>query len=81
VKRQKLHDQVNFANWPYYIDVLNGKHQSLEHFTATTKIKVNYLEVVQDNASFYAKIRPRSRPSGHGYDVMVMTNNNPNSAT
>jgi spermidine/putrescine transport system substrate-binding protein len=77
-KRQKLHDQVNFANWPYYIDVLNGKHQSLEHFTATTKIKVNYLEVVQDNASFYAKIRP-SLEAGQatGYDVMVMTNNNP----
>ena len=31
--KQKLHHTVNFANWPYYIDVLKGKHPSLEHFT------------------------------------------------
>jgi spermidine/putrescine transport system substrate-binding protein len=77
-KKQKLHHEVNFANWPYYIDVLNGKHPTLDHFTATTNIKINYEEVVQDNASFYAKIRP-SLEAGQatGYDVMVMTNNNP----
>jgi len=77
-KKEKLHHVVNFANWPYYIDVLNGKHPSLEHFTATTKIKVNYSEVIQDNSSFYATIRP-SLEAGQatGYDVMVMTNNSP----
>jgi spermidine/putrescine transport system substrate-binding protein len=77
-KKQKLHHELNFANWPYYIDVLNGKHPSLDHFTATTNIKINYEEVVQDNASFYAKIRP-SLEAGQatGYDIMVMTNNNP----
>jgi spermidine/putrescine transport system substrate-binding protein len=76
--KQKRHHDVNFANWPYYIDVLNGKHPSLDHFTATTNIKVNYEEVIQDNASFYAKIRP-SLEAGQatGYDIMVMTNNNP----
>src|SRR5487761_1037626 len=76
--KQKLHHTVNFANWPLYIDVLAGKHLSLEQFTKTTKIKVNYMEVVQDNASFYAKIRP-SLAAGQatGYDIMVMTNNNP----
>ena len=76
--KEKLHHQLNFANWPYYIDTLNGKHLSLEHFTATTHIKVNYSEVIQDNASFYAKIRP-SLQAGQptGYDIMVMTNNNP----
>ena len=76
--KQKLNHKVDFANWPYYIDVLKGKHPSLDHFTATTKIKVNYQEVVQDNASFYAKIRP-SLAAGQatGYDIMVMTNNNP----
>ena len=77
-KKQKLHHTVNFANWPYYIDVLKGKHPSLEHFTATTGISVNYSEVIQDNASFYAKIRP-SLAAGQstGYDIIVMTNNNP----
>lgn len=74
--KQKLHDVVNFANWPYYIDVLKGKHLSLEQFTKSTGIKVNYFEVIQDNPSFYQKIRP-SLAAGQstGYDVVVMTNN------
>jgi spermidine/putrescine transport system substrate-binding protein len=76
--KQKLHHSLNFANWPYYIDVLKGKHPSIDHFAATTKTKVNYQEVIQDNSSFYAKIRP-SLAAGQatGYDIMVMTNNNP----
>ncbi|HVB51178.1 MAG TPA: spermidine/putrescine ABC transporter substrate-binding protein [Acidimicrobiales bacterium] len=75
---QKLHHKVDFANWPLYIDAFNGKHLSLNHFTATTGIAVNYQEVIQDNASFYATIRP-SLQAGQatGYDIMVMTNNNP----
>ncbi len=77
-KKQKLHHQVNFANWPYYIDVVKGKHLTLEHFTATRGIKVNYQEVIQDNSSFYAKIRPElAAGQATGYDIMVMTNNNP----
>jgi spermidine/putrescine transport system substrate-binding protein len=77
-RKQKLHRQVNFANWPLYIDALKGQHPSLVHFTQTTGIKVTYDEVIQDNSSFYAKIRP-SLAAGQatGYDVMVMTNNNP----
>lgn len=76
--KQKLHHVVNFANWPLYIDALKGKHPSIVHFTKTTGIKVNYDEVVQDNSSFYAKIRP-SLAAGQatGYDIMVLTNNNP----
>ena len=75
-KKQKLHHQLNFANWPYYIDLLKGHHPSLDHFTKTTGIKVNYLEVIQDNPSFYQKIRP-SLAAGQstGYDLMVITNN------
>ncbi|HEY5304565.1 MAG TPA: spermidine/putrescine ABC transporter substrate-binding protein [Acidimicrobiales bacterium] len=77
-KSQKLHHVVNFANWPYYIDVLSGKHPSLQHLTATTGIKVNYFEVIQDNASFYQKIRPSLAAGQYtGYDIVVMTNNNP----
>jgi spermidine/putrescine transport system substrate-binding protein len=76
--KQKLHHQVNFANWPYYIDVVGGKHLSLQQFTRTTGIKVNYIEAIQDDASFYSKIRP-SLAAGQptGYDIIVMTNNNP----
>ncbi len=77
-KGQKLHHEVNFANWPYYIDVLAGKHPSLEHLTSTTGIKVNYFEVIQDDPSFYQKIRPSLSAGQYtGYDIVVMTNNTP----
>ncbi len=77
-KKQKLHHVVNFANWPLYIDSLKGKHPSLVHFAATTGIKVNYSEVIQDNSSFYATIRPSlAAHQATGYDILVMTNNNP----
>src|SRR5215472_6080496 len=76
--KQKSTKTVNFANWPYYIDVFKGKHLSLEHFTATTGIAVNYTEPISDNVPFYAKIRP-SLQAGQptGYDIIVMTNNSP----
>ena len=76
--KQKLHHTVNFANWPYYIDVLNGKHLSLEYFTQQTGIQVNYTEPISDNLPFYAKIRPSlqaKQPTG--YDIIVMTNSSP----
>lgn len=63
---------LDFANWPLYID---QKHSSLKQFTKATQIKVNYYEVIQDNASFYAKIAPTLQ-SGQsiGYDIVVLTN-------
>ncbi len=77
-KKQKLHHVVDFANWPLYIDSLKGQHPSLVHFTQTTGIKVNYSEVIQDNSSFYATIRPSlAAHQATGYDILVMTNNNP----
>jgi spermidine/putrescine transport system substrate-binding protein len=77
--KQQLHHTVNFANWPYYLDVLNGKHPSLEQFTKTTGIKVNYTEPISDNVAFYAKIRPSLAAKQYtGFDIIVMTNNTPN---
>ncbi len=76
--KQKLHHTVNFANWPYYIDVLKGKHPSIEHFTQQTGIKVNYTEPISDNLPFYAKIRPSLQAKQYtGYDIIVMTNSSP----
>ena len=74
-KRQKPTGVLNFANWPLYIDTNHGKHPSLEQFTKQTGIKVNYFEVIQDNAPFYANIEPSlaaGKPTG--YDLIVMTN-------
>ena len=76
--KQKLHNTVNFGNWPYYIDVLNGKHPTLEHFTQTTNVQVNYTEPISNNLPFYAKIRPSLQAQQYtGYDLIVMTNNSP----
>ena len=76
--KQKSTKTVNFANWPYYIDVVKGKHLSLERFTATTGITVNYTEPIGNNMPFYAKIRTSlSAKQSTGYDIIVMTNNSP----
>ncbi|MGH3403736.1 MAG: polyamine ABC transporter substrate-binding protein [Streptosporangiaceae bacterium] len=75
---QHVHHKVNFANWPYYIDVLHGGHPTLQHFTQQTGIAVNYTEPISDNLPFYAKIRPSLQAKqATGYDVIVMTNNSP----
>src|SRR5215470_13775590 len=77
--KQKLHKKVNFANWPYYLDVLKGKHPSLDHFTSATGIEVTYTEPINDNVAFYAKIRPSLAAKQYtGFDMNVMTNNTPN---
>jgi spermidine/putrescine transport system substrate-binding protein len=76
--KQKSNKTVNFANWPYYMDVVKGKHLSLEHFTSTTGIAVNYTEPIGNNMPFYAKIRASlSAKQPTGYDIIVMTNNSP----
>ncbi|WP_102226660.1 polyamine ABC transporter substrate-binding protein [Acidimangrovimonas sediminis] len=76
-KEQKPTKELVFANWPYYMDVTDdGKdHPSLDEFTKQSGIDVKYLEVIQDNASFYAKIAPVLK-SGQpiGNDLIVMTN-------
>ena len=77
--KQQLHHTVNFANWPFYIDVLKGKHPSLDHFAQTTGTKVNYTEPINDNVAFYAKIRPSLAAKQYtGFDIIVMTDNTPN---
>ena len=76
--KQRLHHTVNFANWPDYIDVLNGKHPTLEHFTNLTGITVNYTEPVSDNMAFYKTIKPSlKRKQNTGYDIIVTTTNSP----
>ena len=74
-RSQKKTDQLNFANWPLYIDQEHGKSESLEDFTKATGIKVDYEAVIQDNAPFYATIEPLLQAQeATGYDIVVMTN-------
>ena len=72
---QTLHHQLNFANWPYYIDVDHGTHPTLDTFTQKTGIQVNYKPVINDNQAFYAKLKPsleQGKPTG--WDIVVITN-------
>ncbi len=75
-QQQEVTGLMSFANWPYYIDRMQGNvHPSLDLFTAQTDIVVNYSRPVRGNASFLEKIRPAleaGRPTG--YDLIVMTN-------
>lgn len=73
--QQKKTGTLDFANWPYYIDVSKGGHPSLDLFTKQTGIKVNYQEVIQEDASFFGKIQPElAAGQSTGYDLMVITN-------
>ncbi|MBX6390818.1 MAG: spermidine/putrescine ABC transporter substrate-binding protein [Frankia sp.] len=69
-------NQLNIANWPLYIDVAeDGSNPSLERFEEETGIKVTYREVINDNASFFAQIRPAlAANQSIGHDLIVMTN-------
>jgi spermidine/putrescine transport system substrate-binding protein len=74
---KKKTGQVNWAQWPLYIDVGKNKsdHPSLDAFTAATGIKVRYSEVIQDTDTFFAKVQPSlSAGQYSGYDVAVITN-------
>jgi spermidine/putrescine transport system substrate-binding protein len=69
---------LNYANWPYYIDVSHGKHPSLDQFKDQTGITVNYDEPINDNTSFFTKIRPDLQAGNYiGWDVIVLTNSDP----
>lgn len=49
---------VNWANWPLYLDEDdNGNYPSLEAFTAASGIAANYLVDVDDNNSYFAKVK------------------------
>jgi spermidine/putrescine transport system substrate-binding protein len=67
---------VNWSNWPSYMDVntTTKTHPTLDDFTKTTGIKVNYTEDYNDNNEFYAKVRPLlAAGADTGRDMWVST--------
>jgi spermidine/putrescine transport system substrate-binding protein len=73
-------DLVNFTNWPAYIDRdLSidgpGSRPTLFEFTEATGIDVTYRADINDNAAFYATIRPALEGGQDtGHDIIVMSN-------
>jgi spermidine/putrescine transport system substrate-binding protein len=70
--------KVVWATWPAYIDQLDDKHPSvhptLNQFTKQTGIKVDYLEIINDNNDFYTKVDPYLvKGIDTGYDVLVVS--------
>jgi spermidine/putrescine transport system substrate-binding protein len=70
----ELKTVLNFANWPFYIDI--DKPTTLEDFTKQTGIKVNYFEEINDNAEYFAKVQgPLAQGNGIDRDIFVLTDN------
>lgn len=60
---------VKIANWPFYID-----RKTVPEFQRKTGIKVNYVEEVNDNNDFLAKVQPQlQRGESGGRDIMIVT--------
>jgi spermidine/putrescine transport system substrate-binding protein len=76
--QQKQTGQLNYGNWPAYIDTSHGKHPSIDQFEQKTGIQVDYTEPINDNTSFFTKIRPDLQAGNYiGWDVIVLTNSDP----
>jgi spermidine/putrescine transport system substrate-binding protein len=71
---------VNFTNWPQYIDIGkddqgNRIHPTLVAFTDEYGIDVTYRADINDNAEFYASIKPALEAGADtGSDLIVITN-------
>ena len=82
---QQITGPLKFANWPAYIDQVTaadatsgvlpaGSSQTLENFKNKYKVKVDYVEKIDTNQSFFETIRPAlagNLPTG--WDLMVLT--------
>jgi spermidine/putrescine transport system substrate-binding protein len=70
----EVQGQLDFANWPLYIDRKKGRRPTIDDFTEATDIQVDYKEVIEDNESFFGTIRePLSSGQGSGWDLIVVT--------
>ncbi|MGH2658863.1 MAG: ABC transporter substrate-binding protein [Actinomycetota bacterium] len=79
LKEQGPAGQVNFTNWPAYIDIktVQGERTrpTLDLFKKATGIEVTYRADINANEDFYAAIRPALEAGQDtGHDIIVITN-------
>jgi spermidine/putrescine transport system substrate-binding protein len=68
-------DQINFSNWPLYIDKAHGTYPSLDLFKKQYNISVTYNDEINDNSSFIGEILPQLRAGQDTKrDIIVITN-------
>jgi spermidine/putrescine transport system substrate-binding protein len=71
IPKGQVADQLNFSNWPYYID---DPPQTLKDFQKKYGTKVKYTEEINDNNEFFGKVRQQfDRGQSGGRDLFVVT--------
>src|SRR5690349_2585334 len=76
--KQQLAKTLHFSNWTLYIDVNNKtkSHPSLQEFQQKFGTHVDYVEDINDNASYFGKIQGAlSRGQSIDRDIVVLTDN------
>jgi spermidine/putrescine transport system substrate-binding protein len=74
----KLAKTLHFSNWTLYMDTNKKKHSfpSLVQFQKKYGVHVDYVEDINDNASFFGKIQGQlSRGQSVDRDIVVLTDN------
>src|SRR5207247_8278918 len=74
----KLAKTLHFSNWTLYMDTNKKKHifPSLVEFQKKSGVHVDYVEDINDNASFFGKIQGAlSRGQSIQRDIIVLTDN------
>ena len=75
---EKLAKTLHFSNWTLYMDTNKKAHTfpSLLEFQKKFGVHVDYVEDINDNASFFGKIQGQlSRGQSTGRDIVVLTDN------
>lgn len=69
-------DGIVWGNWTYYLDFdeSTGSYPSLDAFMDEAGFKVDYIEDIDDNNTFYGKIKDQLKLGQHtGYDTVTFT--------
>jgi spermidine/putrescine transport system substrate-binding protein len=75
---KQLAKTLRFSNWTLYIDIdeKTKKSPTLQQFKQKTGTTVNYVEDINDNATYFGKIqRPLSQGQSIDRDIIVLTDN------
>jgi spermidine/putrescine transport system substrate-binding protein len=66
---------LRWANWTLYLDVADdGSYPTLEQFQKSSGISVSYLEDIEDNDTFYGKVKGQlANGQDIGYDIVTLT--------